>query len=627
MADTAPLIKYKKRGLMVAVAAVALLANPISPALAQDTTDAVIGPTYERSKEAPRQLPKVAKGTNIVWILLDDAGFAASSAFGGLVPTPTFEALANNGLRYTNFHTPGVCSPTRAALLTGRNHHNVGMGLFPHPFLSFGFPGYSGRLEPRDGTIAEYLRDAGYSTYAVGKWHLTPDEEQTDLGPFDRWPSGKGFDHFFGFLGGSEDQYKPDLVEDDMHVKPDGRQLNAQLTDKAIAYVDRQEKINPAKPFFLYFATGATHSPHQVDQEWIDKYKGRFNAGWDVWRARILAQQKTLGIVPANAQLPSRDSRVPAWDSLNPEQKKVYERFMEAYAGYMDYTDHEIGRFIDHLNQTGLSKNTAIFLMLGDNGASKEGGFNGTIKVEFQPVKVDNAAQVENLNAHIDVIGTAKAYTNYPMGWAQTADTPFREWKADANAEGATHEPLIVYWPGHVEKGIRNQYSHAIDLLPTVLQIANVTAPTSLHGIAQDSLQGTSLTYSFTDAAAPTRHTQQYYFLFGSGAIVKDGWKASFGYRPDFVDLYSTYPAPTSVPNNAGKEVWELYNLNTDFNERIDIAAKEPGKLEELKNLFKKQAEANHVYPLINWSDANTKFLASMKANQLPAQKVDADGN
>jgi arylsulfatase A-like enzyme len=612
---------------IVTATAVVGLAGPISTARAQAATDAVIGPSYEQSREAPRQLPKVANGPNMVWILLDDAGFGASSAYGGLVPTPTFDALADNGLRYTNFHTSGVCSPTRAALLTGRNHHLVGMGLFPHPFLSFGFPGYSGRMESKDGTIAEYLREAGYSTYAVGKWHLTPDEEMTDLGPFDRWPSGKGFDHFFGFLGGAEDQYKPDLVEDNTHIKPDGRHLNAQLVDKAIAYVDRQEKINPAKPFFLYFATGATHSPHQVGQEWIDKYKGRFDVGRDVWREKILVQQKTLGIIPADAKLPPRDSRVPAWDSLSPEQRRVYARFMEAYAGYMDYTDHELGRSIDHLNQAGLGQKTAIFLILGDNGASKEGGFNGTIKPEFQPPKVDNAAQVENLVAHIDTIGTAKAYTNYPMGRAQTADTPFREWKADANAEGATHEPLIVYWPGHIDKGIRTQYGHVIDLLPTALQIANAAPPPSLHGVSQDPLQGTSLVYSFVDANAPTRHTQQYYYLFESGAIVKDGWKASFGYRPDFVDLYSSYPAPKNPPNNAGKKVWELYDRNTDFNERIDLAAKESEKLKVLQALFKQQAQVNHAYPLINWTNANTKFMELIKANALPALRADANAN
>jgi arylsulfatase len=271
---------------------------------------AVIGPTLAQSKEAPIPPPPIAKGSpNIVWIMLDDVGFGASSAFGGPAHTPTFEMLAKNGLSYTNFHTVGVCAPTRAALLTGRNHHKVGMGMFPHAYLRAGFPGYTGRMEPCDGTVAAYLRAAGYNTYIVGKWHATPDEESTDLGPFDRWPSGMGFDHFFGFMAAQTDQYKPNLVEDNQHVKPDGRHLNAQIIDKAISYVDRQERINPEKPFFLYIATGATHAPHQVDKAWIDKYKGKFDDGWDVWRGRILAQQKKLGVVPADAQLPTRDPR------------------------------------------------------------------------------------------------------------------------------------------------------------------------------------------------------------------------------------------------------------------------------------------------------------------------------
>ncbi len=592
---------------------VTLMSITAGRALAADQAP-LAGQSYPeaKAKEAPRISPKVAKGEpNILWIMLDDVGFGASSSFGGLVPTPTFDTLADAGLRYTNFHTAGVCSPTRAALLTGRNHHKVGMGLFPNAMLSAGFPGYTGRLEARDGTIAEYLREAGYSTYAVGKWGLTPDDEATDLGPFDRWPTGKGFDHFFGFLSSAEDQYKTDLVEDDIHIKPDGRHLNAQLIDKAIFYVDRQEQLNPAKPFFMYLAPGATHSPHQVDQPWIDKYKGKFDEGWDVFRERILEQQKKLGIVPADAQLPPRDPRVQAWDSLSPDQKHVDARFMEAYAGYLEYTDYEIGRLLAHLRERGLDKNTVVFLIIGDNGASKEGGANGSLIREFQLRTTDDQTQIRDSVANLAKIGTRDTYSNYPIGWAQTTNTPFREWKADANSEGATRNPLIVYWPGHIEKGIRTQYSHIIDLLPTTLEVANATVPNNLRGISQDPIQGTSLSYSFHNAAAPTRHRQQYYFLFGSGAIERDGWKASFGYRPDYADIYSVYPPPypkgTTIPNNAGKQVWELYDLNTDFNERHNVAAQNPAKLKELQALFGKEAEINHVAPLINWTDVVEK--------------------
>ena len=590
----------------------ALLATGSASALSENSAATpVIGKTYAESREAakPSQVKPQEGAPNIIWILLDDVGFGASSAFGGPIPTPNFDALAKNGLRYTNFHTTGVCSPTRAALLTGRNHHKVGMGMFPHEMLAAEFPGYTGRLQPKDGTVAEYLRTAGYSTYALGKWHLTPDEELSDLGPFDRWPSGKGFDHFFGFLGGAEDQYKPRLVEDNHAVQPDGRHLNAQLVDKAISYVDRQQQLAPQKPFFLYLATGAAHSPHQVDQPWLDKYKGRFDAGWDVVRQQTLERQKKLGVIPSNARLLPRDPRVPAWNSLTAEQKKVYARFAEGYGAFLEYTDSEIGRLVAHLAEKNQLENTAIFVIIGDNGASKEGGKNGSLVSELQPLTKDDAGQVSDLLARIDDIGTARSYTNYPIGWAQTFNTPFRQWKADANSEGGTRNPLIVSWPKGLPRGeIRGQYGHVIDLLPTALDITGAKAPSELRGVTQDPIQGLSLKYSFADAKAAGRHTSQYHFLFGAGGVVKDGWKASFAYRPDYVDVFSTYPLPSTVANNAGKEVWELYHLDADFNESVNLARKNPQKLQELQAFFAQEAEANNAYPLINWSDVYEKI-------------------
>lgn len=598
-------------GFGIALAAMSIASG------AAEAGNPVIGKTYGESTEGTAPVLPVAKGApNVIWILLDDVGYGASSAFGGEVQTPNIERLANQGLRYTNFHTTAVCAPTRAALLTGRNHHMVGMGLLPQKLMAAEFPGYTGRLDPKDGTIAQYLRASGYSTYFLGKGHITPDEESTDLGPFDRWPSGLGFDHAFGFLGGATDQYKPDLIEDNRHVQGDGRHLNTLLADKAISYIDLQQKLNPDKPFFMYYSTGATHSPHQVDREWIGKYKGKFDEGWDVYREKTFARQKELGVIPANAELPPRSPRVPAWDSLAPDQKKVFARFMEGYAGFFEQTDFEIGRVLAHLSGLGLLDNTVIFVVIGDNGADIGGGPNGEITHHFPgPMKDDDAAQMASLLKNIDKIGTGEVSANFPMGWSQAMNTPYRDWKTQANSEGGTRNGMVAYWPKGLTDagGIRTQYSYITDILPTTLEIVGAKVPAEVKGISQTPIQGTSLVYTFADAAAPSRHTTQYYFLYGSGAIYHDGWKASFGYRPDFVDLFGTYPNPESADNKAGKEVWELYNVNEDPTELRDLAASNPAKLKEMKALFESEAEANHVYPLLNWSDLYPRFQTLWK--------------
>ena len=333
-----------------------------------------VGRTLAQSKEWwPEPVRAPAGSPNVVWILLDDVGFGASSASGGVISAPTLDQLAKQGLRYTNFHTTAICAPTRSALLTGRNSSSVHEAGFSHTVLSAGFPGWDGRVPSEDGTIAEILRDRGYNTFAVGKYGVTPDEEATDAGPFDHWPTGKGFDHFFGFLSSQTDQYKPDLVEDQAHVTPDGRHLNEQITDKAISYIDRQKKAAPNKPFFLYYAPGATHAPHQVAAAWSDKYKGKFDEGWDVFREKVFAQQKEQGIIPANAVLPDRNPDIKAWNALSPAEQKLYARFMEVYAGYLTYTDHEIGLLVDHLKQIHQFDNTLFVVIIGDNGASKGG--------------------------------------------------------------------------------------------------------------------------------------------------------------------------------------------------------------------------------------------------------------
>ena len=561
-------------------------------------------------------IKKASAGSpNIVWIILDDVGYGATSAFGGLIRTPNLDSLANQGLRYTNFHTAGICSPTRAALMTGRNHHSVGMGLFPHFYLSADYPGYNGHILPTKGTVAEVLHENGYNTYQLGKWHLTPDDEATDLGPFDRWPSGKGFDHNFGFLGGATDQYKPDLVEDNQHITPDGRHLNALLADKAISYLTRQQKLAPTKPFFLYFATGAGHAPHQVDKEWSDKYKGQFDEGWDVYREKVIANQKKLGVIPATAKLPPRDSYLKAWKDLPADEKKLYARFMEVYAGFLEYTDYEIGRVIRHLRQSGQLQNTAVFVMIGDNGGSKEGLEYGvtTKSIRFGADATTREEYRKFVLSEYDKIGGKDVATvaNYPLGWAQATNTPFRLWKSDANAEGGTHNPLIVYYPQGVQEkgGIRNQYAHLIDLFPTALELTALSQPDVLKGYKQDPLHGTSLAYSFNDAKAPARHTQQYYCIFGNRAIYKDGWKAAAAHRPNSLDLFTYAGEPkTTIENNPDAEAWELFNITEDFNEQNNLAKKHPEKLQELKALFDAEAARYNIYPLIDIEHAAARF-------------------
>ncbi len=552
-------------------------------------------------KTAPKGAP------NVVWVLLDDVGYGASSTFGGVARTPTLDKLASRGLRYTNFHTAGICSPTRSALLTGRNHHAVGMGLFPHVSLSGDFPGYHAYIQPQNGTIAEVLRENGYSTYQVGKWHLTPDAELSDLGPFDRWPSGKGFDHNFGFLGGMTDQYKPDLVEDNQHVKGDGRHLSEQLADKAISYLARQKALAPEKPFFLYFAPGATHAPHQVDREWSDHYKGKFDAGWDVYREQVFANQKKLGVIPADATLPARDPNVKAWKDLPPEEQRLYARFMEVYAGFLEHVDAQIGRVVSYLEESGQLDSTAIFVVVGDNGGSKEGSDYGS--VESIPFWSDTGLTREQHRQRVlaayDRIGgkDVSTYANYPLGWAQAANTPFRLWKGDANAEGATHNPLIVQYPRRIKQagGIRNQFGHVIDLFPTTLELAGVKQPEALRGIKQNPLHGSSLSYSFDDANAPARHTQQYFTILGNRSIYKNGWKASAAHRPSTFDLTTyTDEAKRQVANDPDAEVWELYDLRRDFNEQHDLAKERPEKLKELKALFDADAAKYGIYPLLD---------------------------
>ncbi len=568
------------------LAALLLFLGMVQQAEAQDETEfkGKIGKTYNESKEWWPEKKHAPKGApNVVIFLIDDAGYGTSSAFGGLMNTPMLDSLANNGIRFTNFHTTAICGPTRAALLTGRNHHSVHMGYFNYSAL--GFPGYDARMPFDKATIAQILHENNYNTFAVGKYHLTPLNEITPAGPFDRWPTGQGFDHFFGWHLGHTDQYHPNVYEDTRiaDIEPNKKIVSTLLADKAIKYIADQRSSAPDKPFFLYFATGAIHAPHQADKQYRDMYKGKFDKGWDWYREEVFARQKKMGVIPKDAILPDRDPTVPAWDSLTPEQKKLYATHMEVYAAMMTQVDYEFGRIVHYLKDIGQLDNTLIFGMIGDNGSSHSppnGTFNG--RINSLPTK----QQVEEALKHLDEFGTESSDMDAPMGWTQATNTPFRLWKADANAEGGTHNPLIVFYPkGIKERGVRDQYSHIIDIAPTIVELTGSTVPEVINGYKQKPFDGSSLVYAIKDPAAAPRHTLQYNELRGKRSIYKDGWKAEVFHE---------------TGTDFANDVWELYNLNTDFNERIDLAKKEPEKLKEMIGLFDQEAKKYNVYPLID---------------------------
>lgn len=562
-----------------------------------------IGKTLDESTQWWPEKVKAQKGApNVIWILLDDVGFGAASAFGGLAETPNFEALANDGLRFTNFHTTGISSPTRAALLTGRNSHKVAMG--HHAELQIGEPGYTGEIPLEAGTVAEIFRENGYNTFALGKWHGIQPQQQSLDGPFNRWPTGRGFEHFYGFYGGSTDQWHPQLIDgiNQIDIEPNTKHLNELLADKAISYIANQKSTDTEKPFFVYYATGATHAPHHVAKEWSDKYKGKFDKGWDWYRQEVFNRQTARGFLQKGTVLPPRQAGVKAWDSLSVKEKKVFARFMENYAGYLSYTDHEIGRVIDYLKQNDLYDNTLVFVMIGDNGGSKEGTYTGSTGNALTEKAL--GGDVDFLLSQYDKIGTEYTAPNYPLGWSQACNTPFRYWKSDANSEGGTHNPLIVHWPNGIKEkgGIRTQYSHVVDVLPTTVELTGVTVPEVINGYPQIPIQGTSFAYAITDPKAPTRHTIQYYELHGGRSIYKDGWKASV-YHPRNVFGEAGGTDPNFSPRPFSQDKWELYNLNEDWNEVNDIAAKYPEKLKELQDLFDSEAKKNNVYPLHSYSE------------------------
>ena len=552
-----------------------------------------IGATRDQSVPDWPKKPQAPPGApNVILILLDDVGFGATSVFGGPVQTPNLARLAASGLRYNRFHVNAMCSPTRAALLSGRNSHQMAFGNIAE--LAAGYPGYVAEWPKESASIAEILKDNGYSTAAFGKWHNTPVWEISTSGPFDRWPAGLGFEYFYGFLGAQTSQWEPNLYRNTTAVEPpakprDGYHLTSDLVNDAIGWLRQHDSSVPQKPFFMYFATGATHVPHHVPAEWVAKYRGKFDQGWDKLRADSFARQKELGVIPAKAELTPRPKDIPAWDSLTAEQKRLVSRQMEVYAGFLEQTDYEVGRLLDAVQAQGHTQDTAIFYIPGDNGASAEGGFEG-----HDAVTVDgkDAPLAERLD-HVNDLGGEMFMNHYATAWAWALNSPFQWAKEVASHLGGTRDPLVVSWPGHIQGGgLRSQFTHVNDVAPTILEMAGITPPEIVGGFHQTPFEGKSLVYTFENPDAPSRHTVQYFEMLGSRGIYKDGWWAgSFNHLPWNFGANGSQTAPDPKP-------WELYNLDQDYSQAHNLAAQYPEKLKELVDFFDSEAKRNHVYPL-----------------------------
>lgn len=553
-----------------------------------------IAETYKDSVEAWPQLPTPkADAPNILVILLDDVGFGQVSTFGGLIPTPNLDKLADNGIRYNQFHTTAICSPSRAALLTGRNHHDTGFGFLME--WATGYPSYNAMIPRSTATVGEVLKQHGYSTSWFGKNHNTPDWETSVAGPFDRWPSGLGFDYFYGFHAGETHQYYPVIFENTIPVEPnktpeEGYHFMTDMTDKAITWMRYNKSVAPAKPFFMYFAPGAMHAPHHVTKEWRDSFKGKFDMGWDKYREQVFERQKEMGIIPADTELTRRPDWVAPWNTLSDDQKKLYTRLMENYAGFFAFTDHEIGRLLQATTEIPDGDNTLVIYIVGDNGASSEGGLDGTVN----EIKMLNGEKttIEETLARYNEIGDPTTEPHYPVGWAWAGNTPFQWVKQVASHLGGTRNPLVIAWPNHIkpDKQVRSQFLHLIDVMPTILDVAGIPMPQRVNGVKQKPLDGVSFTSTFNDPGAAEVRTAQYFEVFSNRSMYANGWKANaqhtFPWRQDY------------APGNWEKDRWELYHLTEDFSEAKDLAKANPQKLAELKNLWQKVAEKNDVFPL-----------------------------
>jgi arylsulfatase len=557
----------------------------------------VAGRTLEESTPWWPPLPTAPDGApNVVVVLLDDVGYAQFGCYGSDIATPTFDRLAANGLRYSNFHTTALCSPTRACLLTGRNHHANGMGRIVE--FASGYPGYDATMPMSNGMISEILVRNGYATYCVGKWHLAPAADMAMGGSRQRWPLGRGFQRFYGFLGGETDQYHPDLVADNHEIEPpaspaDGYHLTEDLADNAIGFIDDLRASAPDRPFFLWFAPGACHAPHQAPTEYIERYRGRFDQGWDRWRDEVLARQLASGLLPEGTVATPRPHWVPEWESLSADERRLYARMMEVYAGFLEHTDAQVGRLVAHLERRGELDDTVIVVM-SDNGASAEGGARGSFNELYffngVPEDLD-----ENLR-RIDDLGGPDAHNHYPWGWAWAGNTPFQRWKRETH-EGGVADPLLVSWPAGIGRTgeTRSQYVHAVDLTPTLLDLIGIEPPTEIAGVAQRPFDGVSFTHTFDDAHAPSNHTTQYYEMFGSRGIYHDGWKAVV-----------FHPLPLAAYDGSDpfrpfdEDEWELYHVAEDVSESRNLAAEHPERLDELIARWWEEAERNQVLPLTN---------------------------
>lgn len=587
----------------------------------------VIGRTLESSRPAwPSRPEPPAAAPNVVMIVLDDVGYGQLSAFGGLCRTPNLDRLAERGLRFSNFHTTALCSPTRGCLLTGRNHHTLGLAAITE--LSLGYPALNATMGFEHGFISEALVANGYNTFAVGKWHLTPSQETTAAGPYDRWPLGRGFERYYGFLGGDTDQFHPDLVHDNHSVRQpatpaDGYHLNADLADHAIDFIKDAHVNAPDKPFFLWFAPGAGHAPHQVEPDWIDGYVGEFDMGWDEYRRIVFARQLELGLMPAGTELSSRDPDVEPWGSLSSDARRMYIRQMEVYAGFISQTDHHIGRVLDFIETLGELDNTLV-VAVSDNGASAEGGEHGTrnegLFFNLAPETLEDNLEV------IDKWGSEDTFNHYSWGWTWAGDTPFRRWKRETYRGGIT-DPCIVSWPaGIVARGeVRSQYAHAIDMMPTILEVIGIDPPGRIRGVEQSPLHGTSLVYAFDAPSSPSRHHTQYFEMFGHRSIYRDGWKAVCPYPgPSLAEgAERGHPFGTflteAILERLEAEDWELYDLGEDPAECHDVATDHPGRLAEMAALWWSEAERYGVLPI---ATGDLTRLLSRRPSVGPHRKV-----